>query len=374
MVYLILFTSLVSASSPIDVPINLDISRAVHGPSVECEEVPINNHIPLACSGETNIPLFQEDRPIKFKIKSEYFDNRSSKDDQSYISNFEIDGAKFNGHITNRGQFRKMECYNKPFLISIDKKNKKQGTVISHLNDEFKIVRPCKRAQEDPDTENKVLREYQQYKLLECLGLPHLKVRLHEGEYSKSSGEVVQKSTGFIIEPASDLSQRCGSDAEALKKNDARKLASAKNSPVSIGANFLLHLSASLLGNTDYTVSGTHNTKIITRNDQILNVPYDFDLSWLTVDPNMLLSMDDSIIKRSLDLSLKDAKVSPDPGIQKTVVCPTIKMIESNFHRCKKSIKTGPLSKTDKELFLQWNLTVNQLAKSYLKQNKQTCE
>ena len=373
MIALLLFSSLLGASEPTIVQINDVISKAVIGPYNECEADPIDNHLPLACSDKTNIPLFQEERPIKLKIKSDYFDHRISNDDQSYTSSFEIDGAPFSGNISNRGQFRKMDCHNKPFLVSIDKKNKKQDTKISHLNDEFKIVRPCKRAEEDPESQNKVLREYQQYKLLECLGLPHFKVRLYEGEYLKSTGEVVQKSIGFVIEPANDLSQRCGSDAEFLKKEEARKLAMDKTLPQSMGANFLLHFSESLLGNTDYTASGTHNSKMITKNNQLLNVPYDFDLSWLTDDPNMLMSMDDSIIQRSLDLSLKDAKVTSDPGIQKAVVCPTIKMVESNFHRCQKSIQSGPLTKTDKYLFLQWNLTVNQLAKSYLKKNKVTC-
>jgi hypothetical protein len=374
MIALLLFSTLLSASEPTIVHINDVISNAVKGPSEECEADPIDNHIPLACSDKTNIPLFQEEKPIKFKMKSDYFDNRISDDDQSYTSSFEIDGSPFSGTITNRGQFRKMTCHQKPFLISIDKKNKKQDTTISHLNDEFKIVRPCKRAEEDPEAASKVLREYQQYKLLECLGLPHFKVRLYEGEYLKSTGEVSQKSMGFVIEPAHDLSQRCGSDAEFLKKEEVRKLAVAKTLPQSMGANFLLHFSEAILGNTDYTASGTHNSKMISKNNQLLNVPYDFDLSWLTEDPNMLMMMDDSIIQRSLDLSLKDAKVTSDPGIEKAVICPTIKMVESNFHRCEKSIQSGPLSKSDKDLFLQWNLTVNQLAKSYLKKKKDTCQ
>lgn len=312
-----------------------------------CSNLHPNATEPVECQIPTNIPLFQSEEVLKLKLKSEFFDpkinpkkpkNKTKLYDGDLSIMGEID-KKIPVKISVRGGYRSVLCDEKPLKIELPKEFDKTGTLFQRADNEFKIVRGCQS--KDPENQKKVLREYQQYKLLECMGLPHLKVRLFESEFLSSEGLIKNKSYGFFIESPKDAGQRCGKDSLVLTKEEASK----QNLPGSLNARFLLGLSENILGNTDYTQIGDHNSKkIISKDQRDILIPYDFDLSALTELKGKVENLMISEIE-----SFGHSK-----DFIKNVACPQYNKILKTQETCENSIEKGPLVGEDREFFFKW--------------------
>ena len=251
-----------------------------------CSQLNTTSFEPVDCQIPTNIPLFQSEEVLKLKLKSEFFDpkknpNNPKSKTKLYDGDLLIDKGRDKNipvKISVRGGYRSVLCDHKPLKIEISKEVDKTGTLFQRADNEFKIVRGCQS--KDPENQKKVLREYQQYRLLECMGPPQLKVRLFWSDLLNSEGLAKNKSYGFFIESPKDARQRCAKDSLVLTKEEAFK----QNLPGSLNATFLLNLSENILSHSYITEIGDHNSKkIILKDQRDVLIPYDFDLSALNV-------------------------------------------------------------------------------------------
>jgi len=244
-----------------------------------CDPAATKFDSPLNCSTSSNIPLFQDEEILQLEMTSAYFELRQAKASNFEESQKEVEriireekGKKHKAEmelagkgypplkvgvtIEPRGNYRLAMCDKKPILVELPEEFKKKGTIFNHAHDEIKIVRGCDS--NDPLQQQKVLREYQSYKLLECFGLPHFKTRLFKAKFKKTNGEVEHDSFGFFIEPAKDMAQRCGEGAQVFTKDESLKKRDLSDppSPTSV---FQLILSGELLLEGDFDFDGVQN-------------------------------------------------------------------------------------------------------------------
>lgn len=308
---------------------------------------------------ESNIPLFQSEEIIDLTIHSSYFDKSRT------VSNWgnTVDMESFEGQlmiennpkipivVETRGNSRSLNCDNKPLLIKISKEYSKKDSVFHHAKNKLKIVVPCKR--NDVEESDKVLREYQQYKLLECLGLPHFKVRLFKGYFSNSSNTTDHSSYGFFIESAKDMGQRFSQDAKVFSKSELRGATDLTHEAPSDTSLFLLRLSEVILNNSDFRPNG-NNVKRVSAKGLHSLVPYDFDKSYLSKRKKITYSKESFTSKKIFLFSTYDGYIGPnDTGsFNRKVVCPEFQRLLLTRNACKNSIDQGPLNEVDKDYFL----------------------
>ena len=127
---------------------------------------------------------------------------------------------------------------------------------------------PCLKEKEKDDN---VLKEYLVYKLYEIVSPYHFKARLVDVDFQEEKGKKVkeQRVKGILVEDDKHVAKRVGGkvmDRQIHPLNHS-DLESVRNS-------FFQYM----IGNTDYSNLYLHNTKLLYVENQIIPVPYDFDM------------------------------------------------------------------------------------------------
>jgi hypothetical protein len=173
-----------------------------------------------------------------------------------------------------RGKFRRSHCNMAPFWLNIwdaDEKDDEHQVDIKRI----KIVTHCKGAEA---YEEYVLKEYLCYKIYNIISPVSFRVRLIRMTYLDTGrNNKITEGWAFMIEPESMLAQR--SEGIMIKRDD---LGYNLMRPYDMDVFALFHY---MIGNTDYSVYGRHNVKILGLpgfGRQGYNpVPYDFDYTGL---------------------------------------------------------------------------------------------
>lgn len=183
-----------------------------------------------------------------------------------------------NVRIKSRGVFRRGYCAFPPLKLNV-KKTKFEN---EYLDDQknFKIVTHCKNSFV---YETYVLKEFLVYKLYNQLTDLSLKVRLIKMQYVDVPENPKKKPRkpfvkyGFIIEHINSLAER--------NKMVVLKLENLGQKSMDKDQMALVSLFEFMIGNTDWSIAGLHNLKIIKAMDftkpNPYPVPYDFDYSGL---------------------------------------------------------------------------------------------
>jgi hypothetical protein len=226
---------------------------------------------------DTSIDLFAIDEPMKIslfmdmkKYKREEFEGDYMNVDFLYEVSDTLHIRK-KVRIKPRGVFRRNYCSMAPFWLNI----RKADVANEHLQDvkRMKVVTRCRDAKSYDEL---VLREYLAYKIYNILSPVSFRVRLIRMRYvDTGKNNKVTEGWAFLIEPEGLLAERM--DALAVKRDD---LAMSLMKPEDMDRVALFMY---LIGNTDYSVSGRHNLKILGMpgfgSEGYTPVPYDFDIA-----------------------------------------------------------------------------------------------
>ncbi len=137
--------------------------------------------------------------------------------------------------------------------------------------DKMKVVVECKAS---GIYQQYLMREYAVYKIYNILTDYSLRVRLMRVLYIDTNGKYKPDTRyAFLIEDIAELSKRTGSSEVTLKNLAPSSL---DTDPIDIMVVFQY-----LIGNTDFSVPGMHNMKLVKSNDPLkplaIPVAYDFD-------------------------------------------------------------------------------------------------
>jgi hypothetical protein len=226
---------------------------------------------------DTSIDLFTIDEPMNItltmdmkKYKREEFKGDYMDVDFLYEVNDTLH-IKKSVRIKPRGVFRRNYCSMAPFWLNI----RKADVANEHLQDvrKMKVVTRCK---DSKTYDELVLKEFLAYKIYNILSPVSFRVRLIRMRYvDTGKNNKTTEGWAFLIEPEGLLAERL--DAVAVKRDD---LAMALMKPADMDRVALFMY---LIGNTDYSVSGRHNVKILGMpgfgSEGYTPVPYDFDIA-----------------------------------------------------------------------------------------------
>jgi len=183
----------------------------------------------------------------------------------------ETDTIERSIRIRTRGNFRQQYCYFPPIKLNL-KKTSFDNEYLSQQTT-LKFVTHCKNASQ---YESYILKEYLVYKLYNVLSEFSFNVRLIEMQYidSEENRKTLVKY-GFLIEHLNSVAAR--NDAMSI---DNKKLSQKLMDPYGMARVALFNY---MIGNTDWSIAGLHNMKVMKVNDFLVKdpqpVPYDFDHS-----------------------------------------------------------------------------------------------
>jgi hypothetical protein len=174
--------------------------------------------------------------------------------------------------LKSRGAFRNKFCQFPPLSLNF----KKTEFSKDDLNkiEKVKLVTHCERGNEDY-----LFREYLVYKLYNVLTDYSFRVRLVKMNYINTAKKSKPISTyAFFVEPIELLDERKNTTNIGLMNLGQNNIL-----PENMD---LLALFFYMIGNTDWSIGGQHNVKILTRKNSEhpelgILVPYDFDYSGL---------------------------------------------------------------------------------------------
>jgi hypothetical protein len=188
----------------------------------------------------------------------------------------EEDSINLEAKLKSRGEFRHDYCTFPPISLNFKRDSLARGD-LSRL-DKVKMVTHCKIGNEDY-----LFKEYLTYRLYNILTDNSLRVRLLKVNYINTFKESKSiQSYGFFIEPLDLLAERTQSVPEDSPYLTTRNIRSDIMDRVAV-FNYMI-------GNTDWSVAGQHNCKILNMPDSVgqlmrMAVPYDFDYSGIVNAP-----------------------------------------------------------------------------------------
>ncbi len=205
----------------------------------------------------TNADLFESAEPLELTLTFDMKKYQREKHKEEYMPvhlklhvNDTIDIEK-DVRIKSRGNFRKDHCSFAPFWLNIRKADVKN----IYLQDvkKMKIVTHCRKLK---DYGSYVLKEYLAYKLYSIITPISFRVRLIRMVYVDTGRKNrVTKGWAFMIEPEEMLAER--HDALVIK-NDKLSMKVMNQEELMLASLFQY-----MIGNSDYSVAGRHNMKIL---------------------------------------------------------------------------------------------------------------
>jgi len=169
--------------------------------------------------------------------------------------------------IRARGNFRRKSCYFTPLKLKIKKKEAKQ--TIFKGQKKLKMVLPCLNESAKDDN---VIKEYLIYKMYQVISPYYFSTRLLDVEYEdiKTKRTKLYQLKGLLIEDDETVAKRL--DGKIVKRTFDPKgyndLAAIRNAMFQY-----------MIGNTDYSITYAHNTKVVYVDKKFIPVPYDFDMA-----------------------------------------------------------------------------------------------
>jgi hypothetical protein len=223
----------------------------------------------------TNVDLFEGDEPLELTLTFDMKRYQREKQKEEYMPvqlvlhvNDTLDIEK-EVRIKSRGNFRKNYCVFAPFWLNIRKAEVKNN-YLQEVN-RMKIVTHCRGGKAHHQY---VLKEYLAYRVYNLLSPLSFRVRLIRMRYVDTGRKNrVTEGWSFMIEPEEMVAGR--HDARVIK-NDELSMHFMRQDEM-----LLVSLFQYMIGNSDYSVAGRHNIKILGLPgfgiEGYSPVPYDFD-------------------------------------------------------------------------------------------------
>ncbi len=228
---------------------------------------------------DTSADIFEEVDPMKITLTLDLKKYQKEKYKGEYMPVrflYEFNDTLFlekEMRMKARGAFRRSHCSLAPFWLNI----RKADVANVHLQDvnRFKVVTHC---QGSKTYDEYVLKEYLAYKIYNIISPVSFRVRLIRMKYVDTGRkDKVTEGWAFMIEPEEMLAERVG--GQVIKK-DELSITYMKPGEMDLAAMFMY-----MIGNSDFSISGRHNMKILGMpgfgSEGYTPVPYDFDYSGL---------------------------------------------------------------------------------------------
>ena len=171
--------------------------------------------------------------------------------------------------IRARGNFRRKTCHFPPIKLNFPKKQ----AIFTQIQEfsKIKLVGNCKAG---TLYDQYLIQEYYVYKMYNLLTPFSFRVRLLRVEYIDTSGKKKPRDNyAFIIEPTDQMAQRLNA-----REYDTKGIS---NHSVDRNISTIMGLFQLMVGNTDWSIPGLHNIKLLRVADvkypMPVAVPYDFD-------------------------------------------------------------------------------------------------
>ncbi len=173
--------------------------------------------------------------------------------------------------IKARGNYRRNTCSFPPITLNFLKKQ----AIFEQIQEfgKIKLVGNCRSGEL---YDQYLIQEYYVYKMYNILSPFSYRVRILRVEYIDTSGKKKPRDNfAFLIEPTDQMAQRLNSkeyDRKGVPNNDVDRASST-----------IMGLFQLMIGNTDWSIPGLHNMKLIRVADANypypIAIPYDFDYS-----------------------------------------------------------------------------------------------
>lgn len=228
------------------------------------------------CSPLKAAGLFEKDDVLEVTLTgplNSLFQHK--KDEKAFPFTLEVDGKKLQIMASARGNSRKKVCYFGPIKLQFDPPEGENSVFWDQKS--LKLVTHCNKSSKAQDN---IIEEFLAYRFFSLLSDASYRVRLLSINYIDTENRRSTRKPGFVIESTRHLASRNNArqvslPAVSLRKMNDRQLA-------------LVYVFQYLVGNTDWSLvagegkdSCCHNGRLISKNDELLYVPYDFDLSGL---------------------------------------------------------------------------------------------
>jgi len=221
--------------------------------------------------------FFDREEPLHLTLKFDLKTLQRTREEEPYLDaklycNIN-DTCKipYEVEIRTRGIFRKSYCYLPPFWMKIEKSSIESSALDGVKK--MKIVTHCMRRDFYQDY---LLKEYLAYKIYNIISPYSFRVRLMRITYIDTGRkQKALEGWAFAIEPKEMLAERINGTY-----TDNEKLSMRHMNPAVMDRLAMFNY---MIGNTDYSITGAHNVKIIRVNqhglESYIPVPYDFDFT-----------------------------------------------------------------------------------------------
>lgn len=231
------------------------------------------------CSSDISakdIPLFASEDLLEFTFKTDLRAVMRDKKEERDYHPVELTYADENGEAVSvqaqtrvRGNFRRKMCKLPPLRIKFD-----SAAVVGTLfegQDKLKLVTHCKL--KGDLHEQLIMIEHLVYRSYRILTDKSFRVRLARITYEDSGGKFEPMTKfGFFIEAVDHVAERLGGE-EIETKNVHPNNAEA-------GTVDLLAVFEYMIGNTDWSIPGLHNVKLVAVEGQTAPIPVPYDFDW----------------------------------------------------------------------------------------------
>lgn len=190
------------------------------------------------------------------------------------------------GKVKLRGRFRRVHCSDIPPLKLKFKKSDLAAKGLAAFND-MKLVPQC--IEDEQAAQDFLKREYLAYKMYSTISDYSYRVQMLRITYIDSNTGKKDKQWAFLIEDTAQLRDR-------LQANTVEQQFNIEQERFNREALKQVALFQYMIGNSDWSLHGSRNVKMLEINGQIVPVPYDFDFSgfvnasYAVPNPNYLMT------------------------------------------------------------------------------------
>lgn len=217
--------------------------------------------------------VFEEGWILPIKLSYSLKEIKKNTNDSTYINSslvYQLKDSSWQAlpvRLRVRGDNRLKNCYFPPLKVKIKKSDSKHTLFEGHKN--LKIVFPCLLQKDKNDN---VIKEYLAYKLFEIISPYYFKTRLLDIDFEelKSNKSKTYRLKGILIED----------DKKVAKRFDGKVfdgfMHPLNQEPITSIRNAFFQY---MIGNTDFSQAYQHNIKLIYINQNMIPIPFDFDMS-----------------------------------------------------------------------------------------------
>jgi len=234
----------------------------------------------LASAAVSGSPLFEDDSILEIRLSgplTTIIKNKQNRDQHPFV--LTIDDTDIEVKVRVRGNSRLTVCRFPPLRLNFSRWGTRD--TIFAGQDKLKLVTHCKS--DNLRAANNVLDEYLAYRLFNLMSDASYQVRLIRVTYEDTEGKqkgLESAQYGFVIESDRELAARLD--------GKAARISGVLYSRLDESQTALMFVFQYLIGNTDWSLVTAstsnkccHNVGLIDIDNDLITVPYDFDMSGL---------------------------------------------------------------------------------------------